>query len=123
MTKQGYLGMMAHWIDLNTASGKWTLQAEVVGFYLIRGTHAGSDLGHYFVGLCDRVDITSHSHSKVRPCLFSFDVIQLYTVTLDNTMHHPTTLSVIPSSLNIDSGSSLSGQLLKNNCRECCTSS
>ena len=63
-TKQGYLGMTAHWIDVNKA-GKWTLRAKVVGFRLIRGTHAGSNLGRYFVGLCDRVGIMSRSHSKV----------------------------------------------------------
>ena len=63
-TKQGYLGMTAHWIDINKA-GKWTLRAKVVGFYLIHGTHAGSNLGWYFVGLCDRVGIMSRSHSKV----------------------------------------------------------
>jgi hypothetical protein len=66
--------MTAHWIDVNTASWKWTLWAEVVGFRLIRGTHTGSNLGCYFVGLCDRVGITLHSHSKVCPCLFSFNL-------------------------------------------------
>ena len=63
-TKQGFLGMTAHWIDVDK-DGKWTLRAEVVGFRLIRGTHAGSNLGRYFVGLCDRVGIMSRSHSKV----------------------------------------------------------
>jgi hypothetical protein len=57
--------MTAHWIDVNKSSGKWTFRAEVVGFRLIRGTHEGSNLGRYFVGLCDRVGITSRSHSKV----------------------------------------------------------
>lgn len=56
--------MTTHWIDIDKA-GKWTLRAEVVGFRLIRGTHAGSNLGRYFVGLCNRVGIMSRSHSKV----------------------------------------------------------
>ena len=30
-TKQGFLGMTVHWIDINKA-GRWALQAEVVGF-------------------------------------------------------------------------------------------
>jgi hypothetical protein len=64
-TKLGYLGMTAHWIDVDPAVGTWTLRGEVVGFRLIRGTHAGSNLGRYFVGLCDRVGIMSRSHSKV----------------------------------------------------------
>lgn len=63
-TKQGYLGMTAHWIDVDS-SGNWILRAEVVGFRLIKGTHAGSNLGRYFVGLCDRVGIMSRSQSKV----------------------------------------------------------
>jgi hypothetical protein len=52
-TKAGYLGMTAHWIDVDAQTGAWTLQAEVVGFRVLHGTHAGNNLGHYFVGLCD----------------------------------------------------------------------
>ncbi|KAG6904864.1 hypothetical protein DXG01_006651, partial [Tephrocybe rancida] len=62
-TKLGYLGMTAHWINVEE-SGRWRLRAEVVGFCLIHGTHARSNLGHYFVGLCDRVGIMSRTHSK-----------------------------------------------------------
>jgi hypothetical protein len=65
--------MTAHWIDVDTA-GKWTLQAEVAGFRLIHGTHTGSNLGRYFLGLCDRFGITSRSHSKVSPCFFLMPV-------------------------------------------------
>lgn len=75
-TKQGYLGMTAHWIDVDAASRKWTLRAEVVGFRLIRGTHAGGNLGRYFVGLCDRLGITSRSHSKVFLCLIPIELHQ-----------------------------------------------
>jgi hypothetical protein len=64
-TKQGYLGMTAHWIDVNQTSGEWTLRGEAVGFRLIRGDHSGQNLGRYFIGLCDRVGIMSRSHSKV----------------------------------------------------------
>ncbi|KAF8222520.1 hypothetical protein L208DRAFT_1015113, partial [Tricholoma matsutake] len=38
-TKQGYLSMTAHWINVDPDTGKWTLRAEVVGFCLIHGTH------------------------------------------------------------------------------------
>ena len=64
-TKAGYLGMTAHWIDVNAQTEAWTLRAEVVGFRLLHGTHAGKNLGCYFVGLCDRVGIMSPEYSKV----------------------------------------------------------
>lgn len=64
-TKQGYLGLTAHWIDVDQACGKWALRGEVVGFRLIHGDHSGRNLGRYFVGLCDRAGIMSRSHSKV----------------------------------------------------------
>ncbi|KAG6906463.1 hypothetical protein DXG01_013835 [Tephrocybe rancida] len=66
-TKMGYLGMTAHWIEISD-SGWGKLRAEVVGFQLLHGTHTGSNLGHYFMGLCD--------------CL--------YTLTLDNTLANDT---------------------------------
>ncbi len=57
--------MTAHWIDVNAQTEAWTLRAEVVGFRLLHGTHAGKNLGCYFVGLCDRVGIMSPEYSKV----------------------------------------------------------
>jgi hypothetical protein len=57
--------MTAHWINVDPDTGKWILRAEVVGFRLIHGTHAGDNLGRYFVGLCDRVGIMSRFNSKV----------------------------------------------------------
>jgi hypothetical protein len=56
--------MTAHWIEVT--DGEWKLRAEVVGFQPISGEHSGVNLGKYFVGLCDRVGITSEKHSKVR---------------------------------------------------------
>lgn len=76
-TKQGYLGMTAHWIDVDNQTGKWTLWAEVVGFRLIHGMHSGGNLGWYFVGLCDHVGIMSRLHLKV--CLFLSPWILLIT--------------------------------------------
>jgi hypothetical protein len=62
-TRGSFLGMTAHWIDVD--SGKWRLRSEVVGFQGLSGNHSGSNLGRYFVGLCDRVGITSPDESKV----------------------------------------------------------
>jgi hypothetical protein len=42
----------------------WTLRAEVAGFHLLHGTHAGANLGRYFIGLCDRVGIMSPKHQR-----------------------------------------------------------
>ncbi|KAG6914572.1 hypothetical protein DXG01_016564 [Tephrocybe rancida] len=76
-TKMGYLGMTAHWINISK-SGKWTLHSEVVGFRLLHGARTGVNIGRYFVGLCDRVGIMLHTHSK------------LYTLTLDKTSANDT---------------------------------
>ncbi len=63
-TKQGYLGLTGHWIDV-TGTGKWVLRSEVVGFRALSGAHSGDNLGRYCVGLCDRVGITGREQSKV----------------------------------------------------------
>jgi hypothetical protein len=94
--------MTTHWIDIDNSTGKWTLQAEVVGFRLIYGTHAGSNLGRYFVGLCDCVGIMSRSMSKVSLGSISINlsdvlVIQLYMATLDNTSSNNTFCDTIES--------------------------
>ncbi|KAF5382025.1 hypothetical protein D9615_004467 [Tricholomella constricta] len=83
-TKQGYLGMTAHWISVSK-SAKWTLRSEVVGFRSIYGNHSGANMGRYFMGLCDRIGITSRTHSK------------LHTLTLDNTSSNNTFCTTIES--------------------------
>ena len=62
-TKEVFLGMTAHWIDVK--QGVWKLRSEVVGFQPISGEHSGVNLGKYFVGLCDRVGIMNKESSKV----------------------------------------------------------
>jgi hypothetical protein len=62
-TKQGFLGMTAHWIEVK--DNKWKLKAEVVGFKAISGAHTGENLGRYAVGLLDRVGIMDMKQSKV----------------------------------------------------------
>ena len=59
----GFMGMTAHWIEVKEK--KWKLQAEVIGFKGISGTHSGENLGRYTVGLLDRVGIMNKSQSKV----------------------------------------------------------
>jgi hypothetical protein len=62
-TKGSFLGMTAHWIEVKGA--KWRLRSEVIRFQAISGDHGGVNIGRYFVGLCDRVGITSSDKSKV----------------------------------------------------------
>lgn len=47
-------------------TGTWTLQSQVVAFKGMSGAHSGENLGHYFVGLCERAGIVSGQSSKVR---------------------------------------------------------
>jgi len=62
-TKQGFLGMTAHWIEVK--ENKWKLKVEVVGFKAISGAHTGENLRRYAVGLLDRVGIMDMKQSKV----------------------------------------------------------
>ena len=63
MTKAGFLGMTAHWIEVK--EGKWKLRGEVIGFKALSGNHSGENLGRYAVGLLDRVGIMDKNQSKV----------------------------------------------------------
>jgi len=82
-TKAGYLGLTTHWIDADAQTEVWTLRSEVVGFCALHGTHAGNNLGCYFMGLCDRVGIMLPEHSKV-----SFHII-LLAITLPSVVTAP----------------------------------
>jgi hypothetical protein len=77
-TRQGYLGLTGHWIDVMD-SGKWVLRSEVVGFRALSGDHSGDNLGRYCIWLCDRLGITGREHSKVRRatvCCFTFHILK-----------------------------------------------
>jgi len=63
MTKMGFLGMTAHWIEVKDV--KWKLKAEVIGFKALSGAHSGENLGRYTVGLLDCVGIMDKKQSKV----------------------------------------------------------
>ena len=54
--------MTAHWIEVKEKI--WKMRAEVIGFKVLSGTHSGENLGHYTVGLLDRVGIISQKQSK-----------------------------------------------------------
>ena len=60
-TKAAFLGVTAHWIEVKKNSSKetWEMCLEVVGFRSVSGDHSSENLGHYFVGVCDQIGITS----------------------------------------------------------------
>jgi len=58
----GFLGMMAHWIEVKER--KWKLRAEVISFKVLSGAHSGENLGRYAVGLLDCVGIMGKNQSK-----------------------------------------------------------
>jgi hypothetical protein len=62
-TKAGFLGVTAHWIEVD--GEKWNMCSEVIGFRSLSGEHSGENLGHYFVGVCDRIGIIDNKRSKV----------------------------------------------------------
>ncbi len=59
----GFLGMMAHWIEVKEE--KWKMRSAVIGFKALSGSHSGENLGRYAVGLLDRVGIMSKTETKV----------------------------------------------------------
>jgi hypothetical protein len=76
----GFQGMTAHWMEVK--EGKWRLQAEVIGFKALSGTHSGENLGRYAVGLLDRVGIMSKKGTKVRLLH-----LYLFIVTISSATH------------------------------------
>jgi hypothetical protein len=56
-TKAAFLGVTAHWIEVK--NGSWDMRSEVISFRSVSGDHSGENLGRYFVGVCDRIGITS----------------------------------------------------------------
>ena len=64
-TKASFLGITAHWINVDTVSSKWTLQTAVIAFQGIMGLHSGDNVGGYFVGLCEHAGLISAGSTKV----------------------------------------------------------
>ena len=74
-TKAGFLGMMAHWIEVKEQ--KWKMRAEVVTFKALSGAHSGENLGRYSMGLLDRVGIMDKKRSKAYLFMWSHITINL----------------------------------------------
>ena len=63
-TKVRFLGITAHWIRV-TKRGEWVLEVNVIALRGLSGDQSGKNLGHYVVGLCDRVGLIGKEKSKV----------------------------------------------------------
>lgn len=58
--KMPYFGAMAAYIVIELRKKKrplWKLKTTILGFRAVEGAHDGSNLGHYYFGLCRRVGI------------------------------------------------------------------
>lgn len=92
----GYLGATAHWIRVDAETSKWLLQSETVGFRSIFGMHTGNNLGRYLVGICDRVEIMSRTHSKVSHLFFFLLPFYLTaSIKISYILSHSTMLRII----------------------------
>lgn len=81
MMKVGFLGVMAHWIDVREK--KWELKVSVIGLKGIVSTHKGDNLGRYILGICDHVRIMGKEHSKVSVMAVTCSDSNVDTLTLN----------------------------------------
>ncbi|KAG2352929.1 hypothetical protein BDR07DRAFT_1497388 [Suillus spraguei] len=51
--KAAFFGLTAHWIEVDNATGRWTLWVQVIAFKGSLGAHSGDNFGCYFIGLCE----------------------------------------------------------------------
>ena len=65
-TKASFISIMAHWISIDGAMGKWDLNAQVIAFCGLAGLHSGENVSHTFINLCERAGLISASSTKVR---------------------------------------------------------
>ena len=90
-TKQGFMGMSGHWIEVK--DGKWKMRGEVIGFKALSGAHNGENLGRYAVGLLEHGGImdkksTKACHIVLLPCsTIGFDV-DFPMITISFTLQH-----------------------------------
>jgi hypothetical protein len=70
-TKASFMGITAHWIEIDKATGEWLLSSSAIAFRSIAGAHDGANLAQHFIGLCGRAGIINLSvnNSKVRYAL------------------------------------------------------
>ena len=85
-TKVGFLGMMAHWIEVKEQ--KWKIRAEVIIFKALLGAHSGENLGRYAMGLLDHVGIMDKKRSKACFLVWSHITINLIVHYISYIQRH-----------------------------------
>ena len=83
--KAAFMGVTAHWIEMDTSTSQWKLCSEVIAFQGIFGAHSGLNLGHSFVSLCECSGIITNNSTKV--CHFFF-CIHNHTNLLSALLHY-----------------------------------
>ena len=63
-TQISFMGISVHWIKTIAANRDWELSSTMIAFHAISGAHDGTNLGWYFVGLCDCAGIFDNRDSK-----------------------------------------------------------
>lgn len=64
-TKAAFLGITAHWIQVDESPTKWTLRSQVIAFRAFSGVHSGDNIARYFIGLSERAGIITSTSSKL----------------------------------------------------------
>ncbi|KAH7904063.1 hypothetical protein BJ138DRAFT_1186766, partial [Hygrophoropsis aurantiaca] len=72
-TCMGYDRMTTHWIHVDEQTAKWTLHAQVIAFRGFSGEHSGTNIGRYFVGLCQRAVITRIAAIENNTAIWEYD--------------------------------------------------
>ena len=74
-TKASFMGVTAHWIESDSSSMTWKLCSEVIVFKGISGRHTGTNLGQYFISVCECAGIIARDSSQVRTTLCFLELI------------------------------------------------
>ena len=83
-TKAGFLGMMAHWIEVKEQ--KWKMRAEVITFKALSGAHSGENLERYAMGLLNHVGIMDKK--RLEACYYVFSFHFTFTPLLLHFFYH-----------------------------------
>jgi hypothetical protein len=113
-TKAAFLGVTAHWIEVKNE--KWEMRSEVIGFRSVSGDHGGENLGRYFVGVCDRIGMTSKVNQTLSNCYLITDTFNSCTLS-HSTMPQATTHFAKLLKLPSDDGTFLCGRRRRTNSR------
>ena len=67
-TKESFMGITAHWIEIDAMTHIWSLSSQVIAFCSVASSHDGYNIGQYLVGLCEHVGIIDFGKSESKVC-------------------------------------------------------